>query len=204
MNGPLQNRTNVLSSDLTRATNFPDDYDTDLEFEWSNPSKNFYFMKFQFIFYLDLFADGNDFSSATIEKGRNNYYQKKLANQIITKVTEMISLLTTTLNIHLNVGQNLTMNTSEVFMSLETITMDSLFNKQIQQVGNAQIQLPPNFTSNINKNSTISIRVRWFFLFEIILFDFFILVNHGTIGFIWEFQIGTKYKSFHSNFIINS
>ena len=29
---------NVLDSDFTRATTFPDDYDTDLESEWSNPS----------------------------------------------------------------------------------------------------------------------------------------------------------------------
>ncbi len=72
----------------------------------------------------------------------------------------MISLLTSILNIHLNIGQNLTINTSEVFMSLETITIDHLSNKQIQQVGNAQIHIPSNLTSNINKNlSRISIRV---------------------------------------------
>jgi hypothetical protein len=111
------------------------------------------------LFCIDLFTDGNDFSWETIEKGRNTYYQKKLSNEIMTKATEMISLLTSTLNIHLNIGQNLTINTSEVFMSLETLTMDFLSNKQIQQVGNAQISIPTNFNSNINKNSTISIRV---------------------------------------------
>ncbi len=41
MNGPLQKRTSVLDLDSTRATKFPDDYDTDLESEWSNPSKIF-------------------------------------------------------------------------------------------------------------------------------------------------------------------
>ncbi len=110
------------------------------------------------MFSIDLFADGNDFSWETIEKGRNVYHQKKLANEIINQVTEMISLLTSILNIHLNIGQNLTINTPEVFMSLETITIDCLSNKQIQQVGKAQIHLPSNFTSN--KNTTkISIRV---------------------------------------------
>jgi hypothetical protein len=39
VNGPLQQRTNVLDLDSSRATTFPIDYDTDLEFEWSNLSK---------------------------------------------------------------------------------------------------------------------------------------------------------------------
>jgi hypothetical protein len=39
VNGPLQQRTNVLDLDLSRATTFPTDYDTDIEFEWSNLSK---------------------------------------------------------------------------------------------------------------------------------------------------------------------
>ncbi len=43
VNGPLQKRTNVLDSDLSRATNFPDDYETDLELEWSNPSTEYFF-----------------------------------------------------------------------------------------------------------------------------------------------------------------
>jgi len=41
VNGPLQQRTNVLDLDSSRATTLPDDYDTDLESEWSNPSKIF-------------------------------------------------------------------------------------------------------------------------------------------------------------------
>jgi Zn finger protein HypA/HybF involved in hydrogenase expression len=106
--------------------------------------------------------DGNDFSEATTEKARNIYYQKQLANEIMSQVTEMISLLTSILNIHLNIGQNLTMNTSEVFMSLETISMNSLSNKKIQQVGNAQIHIPSNFTLNLNKSTTLSIRVCFF------------------------------------------
>ena len=42
MNGPLQQRTIVLDKDLSRATALPDDYDTDVESEWSNPSKIFH------------------------------------------------------------------------------------------------------------------------------------------------------------------
>jgi hypothetical protein len=39
VNGPLQQRTNVLDLDFSRASAFPDDYDTDLESVWSNLSK---------------------------------------------------------------------------------------------------------------------------------------------------------------------
>ncbi|UJR18151.1 hypothetical protein I4U23_005051 [Adineta vaga] len=36
VNGPLQQRTSVLNVDYFHATKLPDDYDTDLEFDWSN------------------------------------------------------------------------------------------------------------------------------------------------------------------------
>jgi hypothetical protein len=45
VNGPLQQRTNVLDLDSSRATAFPDDYDTDLQLAWSNLSKRFSLMK---------------------------------------------------------------------------------------------------------------------------------------------------------------
>ena len=76
----------------------------------------------------------------------------------MNQVNEMISLVTSSLNIHLNIGQNMTMNTSEVFMSLETLSMESLFNKSIKQVGNAEINLPLEFNLN-NNNQTILLRV---------------------------------------------
>ena len=129
VNGPLQERTNVLDFDATRATAFPEDYDTDLESEWHK----------------------------LIDK--NSYYQKQLANQIQNQMNELISKLTSTLNIHLNVGQQSIMNTSEVFMSLETQSIQSLSNKQIKQVGSASIRLPSTFQTNANMNSPVSIRV---------------------------------------------
>jgi hypothetical protein len=106
-----------------------------------------------------LFADGNDFSWNTIEKGRNLYYQKQTADQINSQTKETVSLLTSALNIHLNIGQNQTINTSSVFMSLETISVESLSNKLIQPIGNAQISLPSNINSNMNNDQTISLRV---------------------------------------------
>ena len=39
INGPLQQRTTVLDLDYSRANTFPQDYDTDLESDWSNLSK---------------------------------------------------------------------------------------------------------------------------------------------------------------------
>lgn len=89
----------------------------------------------------------------------NNYYQSELANKINTQVTELISLITLTLNIHLNIGQSLTMSSSQSFMSLETISIDSLENKIIQQVGNAQFQMPSNLSFSTSNRSSISLRV---------------------------------------------
>ena len=39
VNGPLQERMIVLKSDFVSANRLPDDYDTDLESPWSNPSE---------------------------------------------------------------------------------------------------------------------------------------------------------------------
>lgn len=71
----------------------------------------------------------------------------------------MNSLLTSTLNLHINVGQNCQINTSDVFMSMETLSNQSLSNKSIEPVANARIQLPLNFTlSNHNNTDTISLQ----------------------------------------------
>ena len=92
VNGPLQQRTTILDLDSQRATEFPQDYETDFESEW---------MKI------------------------NLYQQKELANQI----KEMISRL----NSILNIGQQSIFNTSEVFMSLQRETIESLSNQQFAQ-----------------------------------------------------------------------
>jgi hypothetical protein len=123
------------------------------------------------IIYIDLFADGNDFSWETISKGRNIYYQKQLANQIISQANEIILLLTSSLNIHLNIGQNTIINTSNVFMSLETQTIEYISNKIIKQVENSQIYIPSTFNTNTTNNQIILIRV-CFVVFGIIYLFF--------------------------------
>jgi hypothetical protein len=74
-------------------------------------------------------------------------------------MNEVVSLLSSSININLNIGQNSKINTSQVFMSLETQSLESLSNKLVKQVGNGQIQLPETFNSNLSTNSKISIRV---------------------------------------------
>jgi hypothetical protein len=108
--------------------------------------------------YIDLFADGDDFSWETIEKGRNIYYQKQIANQLNDQMTKTISLLTSALNIHLNLGQNLIINSSEIFVLLEAMKFESLPNKQI---GNGRICIPLLTPKN---NDAILIRVSLVFV----------------------------------------
>ena len=146
----MQQRTSALDLDAFRANRFPDDYDTDLDSPWSNPG---------------LFADGDDFSWQAIQKGRNQYYQKQLAAQVDAKTTATLALLTETLRIHLNVGQSMTMNTSSVFMTTQTLTIQSLSQRTIRQPDNAQIQLPANIQVSSTGGSSISLRVRSFFSF---------------------------------------
>ncbi|CAF1473458.1 unnamed protein product [Adineta ricciae] len=135
INGPLQERTTLLDLDYFRANDFPVDYDTDLESPWSNPN---------------LFANGNDFSWNTMEKNRDLYYQKRAQTQISEQSKQTIAFLTSALNNHLNIGQNFTINSSSVFMSLQTTTFQSVSNGIIKSIGNAQVQLPSNMNSNDN------------------------------------------------------
>ena len=127
----------------------------------------------------DIFADGNDFSWETISEGRNIYYQKQLTNEITNKVNKMISMLTSSLNIHLNIGQETIMNTSDVFMSLETRSIVSLSNKMITQGGNSKIQLPSILKTSLSAYQTISIRVCFCRVLNS-LFDLIPLVNDET------------------------
>jgi hypothetical protein len=50
-------------------------------------------------------------------------------------------------------------NSSSLLVSLETTTLESLSNKSIQQIGNAEIHIPFDFQSNLTKNTSISLRV---------------------------------------------
>ena len=72
-----------------------------------------------------------------------------------------MSLLTTTLMKHLNIGQRVTIDTSDVFMSLETATVAALSNKSIVLAENASVHIPFDFRSNcLNNSSAVALRVR--------------------------------------------
>jgi len=131
VNGPLQQRTTILDLDSQRAKEFPQDYETDLESEW---------MKINLL----------------NENKKNIYQQKELANQIQNQVKEMISRLNSILNIHLNIGQKSIINTSEVFMSLQSETIKSLSN---QTFANGAIQFFPMEINQTEKSIRIQSKV---------------------------------------------
>jgi len=95
-----------------------------------------------------------------------------MANSVLTQTTETVSLITNALNIHLNIGQNLIMNTSSVFLLVESTSISSLSNKLIQQVGNARILIPSSFTLTTTENGSISLRVCLFIILIISQKDF--------------------------------
>lgn len=70
-----------------------------------------------------------------------------------------VSLLTSILNIHLNIGQQLSLSSSSLVFSLETTTLNSLSNKSIEQYTNQSIRLPTHFASDLSANASISLRV---------------------------------------------
>jgi hypothetical protein len=84
VNAPLQDRAIILDLDTNRANAFPTDYDTDLEYVWSDLSNRSSFFTFLYsllsLSVIVLFADGDDFSQETINKNRNLYYQKQMVS----------------------------------------------------------------------------------------------------------------------------
>ena len=131
VNGPLQQRTTILNSDKSRSNQFPTDYDTDLESEWSK---------------------------VNLLEEKNVYFQKQLSNQIQIQINEIQTKLISIFQIHLNVEQQTFINSSQVFMFLQTQSIESLSNKQIEQIANASIRLPSEFQSNLTQHSIVSIR----------------------------------------------
>jgi len=96
-----------------------------------------------------------DLEFETLEKGRIFYFQKKLADSLNDKLNQIIFILTSSLNLHLNLGQNYSIETPQVFLSLQTISLQSLLTRMNLS------------SSNLNPNQTVSFRVRFaLFLFS--------------------------------------
>jgi len=75
-------------------------------------------------------------------------FQKELADSLNDKRNQMIFILTSSLNLHLNFGQNYSIETPQVFLSLQTISLQSLLTRMNLS------------SSNLNPNQTVSFRVR--------------------------------------------
>lgn len=144
---------------------------------------------------LDLLADGED-----SVRTRNGFDQKALANRVLKQMTEVSSHLTRALNIHLNVEQDFTMNTSNLFMTLETLKTSSLLGKEIPSVGNARLHLPSTWNLSFDERQTGSLRV-CFHLFQssdgISVFSLS-LVDIGTFSFVCFF---VEYEPFSIDFL---
>ncbi|CAF1144423.1 unnamed protein product [Adineta ricciae] len=82
----------------------------------------------------------------------------EFANELAEKIHEIESLLTESLSLHINIGQQYVISTPEVFMSLETIDIKSILNKTIKQMDGGQIRFPLNLISNLNLDQIISLR----------------------------------------------
>ena len=104
------------------------------------------------------------------EKDRNLQYRKELSQRLLRQMNAAFTLLTKALNIHLNVEQQFTIDTLNLFMSLETLRGESLMGKEIQSVGNARLRLPSTGNLSLDQQQPGSLRVRSSFnrLFHII------------------------------------
>ena len=170
-NGPLQARTKVLQADLNVARQFPADYQTDLESDFARLSeKRSFCFSSPLIIALDPLGDGED-----LDRTRNLFYQSQVSSRLSKQMNDVVNLLTRALNIHLNVEQEFTLNTSNVVMSLATLKGESLRGKEIQSVGNARLRLPSQGNLSLDEHQSGSLRVRSFcfliFLLSFLLFQ---------------------------------
>lgn len=103
----------------------------------------------------------------------DNLFEQKQAADIIGKhVKEIDLLITSSLNIHLNLGQYYLINTSQTFLTLEVMTIDLLKNKAIEQPGNARLEISSDLILDIPENTTIILRVCFLLSFEILCVHF--------------------------------
>lgn len=94
-----------------------------------------------------------------------------LFNEIKIKVDQTVALITSALNLHLNVDQTLLLNTSEVIFSVEKVSTESLSNKQIDS-------MRVSFSSAVKLHQPVSIRVCLEHMFS----EMMILVLLGNDG----------------------
>ena len=95
--------------------------------------------------------------------------QEELSSRVLKQMNEVSSLLSKALNIHLNVEQQFTLNTSDVFMSIGTLKIESLLGKEIPSVSEARFRLPSTWNLSLLEHQRGSLKVRSSFcLLEVI------------------------------------
>ena len=87
--------------------------------------------------------------------------RQELARRVSRETTRVFDLLTNAMKIHLNLEQTLEMNTSTLFVRLETVKNDSLKGKKIQTIGEARLHFPNQSLriENYDPNQYYSLRV---------------------------------------------
>jgi hypothetical protein len=83
------------------------------------------------------------------------------ASRVSRETTKVFDLLTHAMKIHLNLGQNVQLNSSGVFVRLETVTIDSMKGIEIRTVGEARLRFPNQslLGGNEDVNQYYSLRV---------------------------------------------
>ena len=146
MNGPLQGRMKVLEADFAASKRFPSNYESDLESEWIRRSER---------------------------DDQNLFDQEELSSRVLKRMNEVSSLLSKSLKIHLNLEQQFTLNTSNVFMSIETLKIESILGKEIPSVGEARLRLPSIWNLSLVEHQRGSLKVRSFVLLLLVLWILF-------------------------------
>ena len=120
--------------------------------------------------------------------------EKHLASRVMKEINASTSLLTRTLKIHLNLGQRFLINTSSVFISLETLSMQSLSEKGILEIDDARLRLPSTLNPSLNSSDSYLLRVRLsLFSIDRVLLHFH-LVNFGAISPVWHFSVVVEHR----------
>ncbi|CAF1640035.1 unnamed protein product, partial [Adineta ricciae] len=133
--GSLQKRAKILPLDLIRTQ---EELHDDSEYQWHGTSAQFSF-----------FDTDDDAETVLMEK--NRYYQNQEAKKISNDLNQIISSITSTFLVHLNVGQQIIINTSAIFFSLEKVFSSSI----AYRLNDSQIRFPSNL---LDSNSTVLIR----------------------------------------------
>ena len=69
-------------------------------------------------------------------------------------------MITSALNIHLNIEQSVILNTSSIIKTLKKMMVNTYSNQTIELSNNTKISIPDNLHFNLSENSTILLRVR--------------------------------------------